>query len=295
MNIAIIGSKGLAKELGKSGTKSDLALYNTSFQGKYFTFIEPQTYPEKIQTLFQTLNMSQFAILYITKDIEKIALGESIIALDILEKQGIIFLDGVDEAEILNLIKETNLKNYRIIKDVREVMQFLANLNIETIKEKPKVLIDHSFIVKSVGLVALGTVISGEIKKYDKLYVYPSKKEVLIKSIQIHDKDFDKAECFDRVGLALKGVELEDVERGNIIGENLISTKKLDGVSITKNKFYKDEIPSNVMCIVGLQYVNAKINENSIDFSKEIVFDNEKVIILTPDKKMRILGYAVKN
>ena len=92
MNISIIGSKGLAKQLGKKGTSSDITLYNTSFQGRYFTFIEPEKYPEKVQTLFQAMSMSQFTILYLTADLPKNILGECIIAVDTLKKKGAIVL-----------------------------------------------------------------------------------------------------------------------------------------------------------------------------------------------------------
>ncbi len=291
MNIAIVGSKGLAKSLGKQGTKSDLLLYNTSFQGKYFTFIEPDTYPEKISPLFQALNMSQYVVLYLTKDLEKQFLGECIIAIDMLDKRGAIFLDGVDEQQIKHFLGETRLKDFNIFNNEVDLMQEISSINFSC-KEKPKVIVDHSFIVKSVGLVALGTVVSGEIKKYDKLKIYPSKKEVLIKSIQIHDKDYEKAYCFDRVGLALKGIEESDIERGSIISEDASVIKRRDGIKITKNKFYKEQDPVNVMCVVGLQYVNAKLNEGNIEFSREIAYDNDKIIILTPDKKMRVFGIA---
>jgi selenocysteine-specific translation elongation factor len=291
MNIAVIGDKGLSKDLGKKGTSSDIILYNTSFQGKNFTFIEPEKYPEKIQTLFQVLNMSQFAILYITRELEKSMLGECILSLDMLGKQGIIVLEEVAQEEIKPFLLGTILEKYTIIsRDIPEIMKHLFNFQPECSRET-KVLIDHSFIVKSVGLVALGTVVSGEVKKHDTLKIYPANKEVSIKSIQINDKDVERAVCYDRVGLCLKGIDLQDAERGSVISKNVKTVKTLD-VRIIKNKFYKDDVPSNVMCVVGLQYINAKFSEGKLDFAKEIVIDGEKVTILTPDKKMRICGLA---
>jgi selenocysteine-specific translation elongation factor len=290
MNIAVIGNKGLAKDLGKKGTASDIILYNTSFQGKNFTFIEPDKYPEKIQTLFQALNMSQFAILYITRELEKSMLGECILSLDMLGKQGIIVLDEVTQEEIKPFLLGTKLENYPIIsKSTPDIMKHLFDLKFECSKE-PKVVIDHSFIVKSVGLVVLGTVVSGEVKKHDTLKIYPVNKEVSIKSIQINDKDVETAVCYDRVGLCLKGIELDDAERGSVIAKNAKITKTLE-VKMIKNKFYKEDVPSNLMCIVGLQYVNAKFSEGKLEFSREIVIDDE-IVVLTPDKKMRIFGIA---
>ena len=292
MNVSIIGDKGLAKELGKKGTVSDLALYNTSFQGKYFTFIEPEKYPEKIQTLFQSINMSQFSILFITNNLSKNVLGECILALDMLKIKGVIVLDGLTESEIRPILDQTSLKEYPILKNnVAQIMEFLFSINIEKKTGKPKAIIDHAFLVKSVGVVALGTVVSGEIKKHDNLILYPIKKNVIIKSIQIHDKDYDRAECYERLGVSLKGVEVEDIERGCVISNAIECVKELK-VIVTKNKFYKEDESKNVMCIVGLQYVNATLDDGKIKFSKEVVYDNEPVVILTPEKQMRLFGVA---
>lgn len=269
MNVSVIGSKGLTKELGKKGTSSDMTLYNTSFQGKYFTFIEPDKYPEKVQTLFQAINMSHFSILFITKDLPKNVLGECILALDMLGKRGLIVLDGVNEGEIRSIVSNTSLKDFPILENnTAKIMELLYSLDVENIQRGLKVVLDHAFMVKSVGTVALGTVMSGEIKKHDNLVIYPAKKNVLVKSIQIHDKDYEKAGCGERVGLSLKGVEVEEIERGSMIGSNIQCIKELS-ISITKNKFFKDNPPANVMFVVGLQYVNGRLDGDKIIFNNE--------------------------
>ncbi len=291
MNVSVIGSKGLAQQLGKKGTTSDITLYNTSFQGKYFTFIEPEKYPEKIQTLFQSMNMSQVVILYIKNDLPKNILGECIIAVDMLGMKGIIVLDGVDENEV-SFIKETSLKGFPMMQvDAGKIMEYLSSVRIEKKVGRKKVVVDHAFMVKSVGTVVLGTVVSGEIKKHDDLIIYPVKKSVLIKSIQMHDKDFDKAECYDRVGLSMKGVEVEEIERGSVVSDSMQCIKELKA-SINKNKFFREETPKNVMCVIGLQYVSSILEEDKLIFNNEVAFDNDKIIILTPDKQMRIFGIS---
>ncbi len=292
MNVSVVGSKGLAAQLGKGGTSSDITLYNSQHQGRYFVFIEPETYPEKVQTVFQAVNMSQFSILYIKNDIPKNILGECILALDILKRDGIVVLDGVNPDEIKPVLEHTSLKNFPIIEnDTAKIISFLLNLDIKPVEDRPKVVIDHSFLVKSVGTIALGTVMSGEINKHDDLILYPSKKNVMVKSIQIHDKEYEKAVCYDRVGLSIKGAEVDDLERGSIISNDIECVKELE-VRLEKNKFFQDEIPKNVMCIIGLQYVNSNLDDEKISFNKEVAFDNEKIIVLSPDKKMRIIGIA---
>jgi len=289
MNVSVIGSKGLAKELGKKGTSSDITLYNTSFQGKYFTFIEPEIYPDKVQTLFQSINMSHFAILYVTRDLAKNILGECIIAIDMLKKKGMIVLDDMGEEEIKPLVQGTCLEDFSIIENnTSKILDYLSSVEITKVEGKPKVVIDHSFLVKSVGTIALGTVLSGEVKKYDKLTLFPARKEVMIKSIQIHDKDYEKAGCGERVGLNIKGVDVSELKRGCLISDELECVKEVKG-KIIKNKFFTEDNPKNIMCIVGLQYVKGVLENDKIVFENEIVLD-DSVIILTPEKKMRIFG-----
>jgi len=289
MNISVIGSKGLAKELGKKGTSSDITLYNTSFQGKYFTFVEPEIYPEKVQTLFQSLNMSHFVILYIARDLAKNILGECIIAIDMLKKKGMIVLDEVEKGEIRSILDQTSLKDFPIIENkTGKIFDYLSSVEIEKVEGNPKVVIDHSFLVKSVGTIALGTVLSGEVKKYDKLTLFPAKKEIMIKSIQIHDKDVEKAVFGERVGLSIKGANVDELKRGYVISDEINVVKEVKG-KINKNKFFAEDISKNIMCVVGLQYIRGILGDDKIVFENEVVYD-DSIVILIPEKKMRIFG-----
>jgi selenocysteine-specific translation elongation factor len=71
--------------------------------------------------------------------------------------------------------------------------------------------------VKGVGVVVLGFVAQGTIKKHDVLKVLPTAKTTQIRSIQKHDDDADNAVTGDRVGLALKNIESEDLDRGFVL------------------------------------------------------------------------------
>ena len=76
-------------------------------------------------------------------------------------------------------------------------------------------MVDHSFSVKGVGEVILGFVKKGVVRKYDKLTLLPANKEVIVRSIQMQDEDYDEAEAGSRVGLAIKGVTVEEIKRGS--------------------------------------------------------------------------------
>ena len=77
--------------------------------------------------------------------------------------------------------------------------------------------VDHAFNVKGVGVVVLGVVTSGVVQKHATLNVLPGGKSAQVRSIQKHDDEFDVAGEGDRVGLALKNVEVEDLDRGAVL------------------------------------------------------------------------------
>ena len=82
---------------------------------------------------------------------------------------------------------------------------------------KGVVPVDAHFNVKGVGVVVLGFVAQGSIKKHDTLKLLPTEKTAQIRSIQKHDDDADFAISGDRVGLALKNIESEDLDRGFVL------------------------------------------------------------------------------
>jgi selenocysteine-specific translation elongation factor len=77
--------------------------------------------------------------------------------------------------------------------------------------------VDHYYHVKGVGIVVLGCVAQGLIKKHDTLKVLPTEKTAQIRSIKKHDDDSENAVAGDRVGLSLKNIEAEDLDRGYVL------------------------------------------------------------------------------
>ena len=76
---------------------------------------------------------------------------------------------------------------------------------------------DHVFPVKGIGTVVLGCVAAGSVRRHDTLRLLPPGKEVQVRSIQRHDDSAEEASLRDRVGVALKGVEAAEIERGDVL------------------------------------------------------------------------------
>ena len=85
-------------------------------------------------------------------------------------------------------------------------------------REAFRMYVDRSYKVTGVGAVASGTVNSGVVEAGDELLLGPmadgSFREVEVRSIEMHYHRVDRATAGRIVGIALKSVDEEDVERG---------------------------------------------------------------------------------
>jgi len=297
INFVVLGKQDLASEFGKKGTESDLTLYDRKESDIIKTWVIPNGFPEKIQPLFQAINLAEYVIFHVDK-LDKFT-GEQIIALDSLKKEkGILsHTFDVDESKLNMMIKGTVVENYtRVEQDkIKEEMNALEPVTNDNPAE---LLIDHCFDVKGVGTVILGKVTNGTIKQYDNLKLYPHNIDVLIKSIQMHDDPVPESICPARVGLAVKGAKPDEVGRGDVISvEDAVEIKTEIELDFEKSPFYKSEIGENQGCLVniGLQIKAAKfssITPLKLTFEKPIVCKkNDIAVILKPESTtIRILG-----
>ena len=297
INFVVLGKQDLASEFGKKGTESDLTLYDRKESDIIKTWVIPNGFPEKIQPLFQAINLAEYVIFHVDK-LDKFT-GEQIIALDSLKKEkGILsHTFDVDEAKLDLMIKGTVVEKYTKVEQdkIKEEMDKLEPISTDGPSE---LLIDHCFDVKGVGTVILGKVTDGTIKQYDNLKLYPAGIDVLIKSIQMHDDPVTESVCPARVGLAVKGAKPDEVGRGDVItAEGVVDIKTELELDFTKSPFYKSEIAENQGCLVniGLQIKAAKfvsISPLKLSFEKPIICKKGDIaVILKPESTtIRILG-----
>ena len=297
INFVVLGKQDIASDFGKKGTATDLTLYDRKESDVIKTWVIPSGFPDKIQPLFQAINLAEYVIFHVDK-LDKFT-GEQIIALDSLKKdKGILsHTFDVDESKLDAMIKGTIVEKYtKVDQDkIKEEMDKLEPISNDGPSE---MVIDHCFDVKGVGTVILGKVTNGKVKQYDNLKLYPAGINILIKSIQMHDDPVDESICPARVGLAVKGVKPEEVGRGDVISEEgVVDVKSEIELDFQKNPFYKSEIAENQGCLVniGLQINAAKflsISPLKLTFEKPIVCKKDQiVVILKPESTtIRILG-----
>jgi len=110
-------------------------------------------------------------------------------------------------------------------KAIDELMNALDTYIDEPVRETDKPLlmaVEDVFSIKGRGTVATGRIERGEVKVNDEVEIVgirPTKK-VVVTGVEMFKKQLDSGMAGDNVGLLLRGVEREDIERGQVIAKN---------------------------------------------------------------------------
>lgn len=226
LNVAVLAPLGYSEGMGKKGTSTDITFYNLKRDQTTVTFMEPTKYPERLSSLFFALSSAKKVLLVPVEFNSQF--GEEVVALDALGmKEGYLVLgESLQKDKILAAVKGTVVEGYEVVKDDRNMLRerLLADAGSANGSSQNDshgtVVVDHAFNVKGVGAVALGFVASGQLRIHDDLRSLPAQKNAQVRSIQKHDDDFDCASEGDRVGLALKNIEVTELERGTVLTGN---------------------------------------------------------------------------
>ena len=82
-----------------------------------------------------------------------------------------------------------------------------------------RLYVDRAFTIRGIGTVVTGTLRSGTIGAGDELRLEPSGRRVRVRSVQVHDREVDRADSGQRVAVSLPGVERTEVLRGEALVE----------------------------------------------------------------------------
>jgi selenocysteine-specific translation elongation factor len=261
VTVAVVGTPGLAKELAKKGTSSDLTLYNAVRDGHATTLVEPTQFPEKLPPLVTALSMADQCLLSVAELNKGVA--ETIATLELVSVPTTVVLGpSVGESEIARILKGGRLETApRLPLDLVQLRGLIEGWVAPQLPGPARVPIDHVFPVKGVGTVVLGVVRQGTLRAHDRLRLWPSDKEVDIRSIQVHDIDRKDAECGERVGLALKGIEADEVTRGETLAPagSLSEGTRLKTGPLETCRYYRGNVAhgGQFQLSIGLQVVPA--------------------------------------
>jgi len=109
-------------------------------------------------------------------------------------------------------------------KAIDDLMNALDAYIPEPVRETDKpflMAVEDVFSIKGRGTVATGRIERGEVKVNDEVEIVGLKatKKVVVTGVEMFKKQLDSGMAGDNVGLLLRGVEREDIERGQVIAK----------------------------------------------------------------------------
>jgi len=81
-----------------------------------------------------------------------------------------------------------------------------------------RVPIQDAYSIKGTGVVPVGRVETGLLKKNDKIVIMPTGFRGEIRSIEMHHEEIPQAEPGDNIGFSIRGISMADVGRGDVMG-----------------------------------------------------------------------------
>ncbi len=281
VTVAVVGAPDIAKELGKKGTASDVTLFNLVHDAHAVTLVEPTQFPEKLPPLLASLAMADHGLLVVTELTRPIA--ETIAVLELAELPTTVVVGpNVGEPEIARALKGGRLAAApRVPLDLPRLRELVDSWSAPTRDGPVRVAVDHSFPVKGVGAVALGLVRRGTLHAHERLRLYPTAKQVEVRSLQVHDVDRKEATSGERVGVALRGVEADELSRGQVLAPDgtLGVGRSLPLGPIERCRYYRGDAGPGAqlhLCL-DLQAVPAVLDEVSargarVSADREVVY-----------------------
>lgn len=213
--------KQLGSAIGKKGTESDLLLWNKKERDVAITAVAPATYPERLVPMLQVASLCDAAVLGV--DQLDPAFGETVIALSAVGRKGLLILRNPETAERARALVKERLPGWIAMDwsgedSLRRFRELVPDMTVpRDANSLCTVVVDHAFSVRGVGTVALGFVRRGVLRVHDELRLAPLDKSVLVRSIQRFDEDQTEAPPGSRVGVALKGIEPDEIDRGSLL------------------------------------------------------------------------------
>jgi selenocysteine-specific translation elongation factor len=267
VTVAVVGASDVAKELGKKGTASDVTLFNLVHDELAITLVEPTQFPEKIPPLLASIALADQCLLVLAELSKPVA--ETIATLELSDVPTTVVVGPtIGETEVARLLKGGRLASApRVPLDFPHLRELVEGMSCPARPGPVRVPIDHSFPVKGVGAVALGVVRQGTLHAHERLRLYPTAKVAEIRSVQVHDVDRKEAVTGERVGVALKGVEADELTRGQVLAPegSLSAGSPLVLGPFERCRYYRGDAGNGAqlhLCL-GLQAVPAILDELS--------------------------------
>lgn len=120
----------------------------------------------------------------------------------------------LEKAEII----ETDAISGKGIKQLLKKIEAYTEQTSEQVSSgTPRLNIDRVFSVKGFGTIVTGTLLEGELTVGENCYLYPNKRKVRIRNLQVHENNVQKAYAGQRTAINLANITREEVMRGDVL------------------------------------------------------------------------------
>jgi selenocysteine-specific elongation factor len=99
----------------------------------------------------------------------------------------------------------------------RELVRVAGEVPARDSRATARLPIDRVFTMKGFGTVVTGTLVSGTIRKEDELELFPNRRRVRVRGVQVHGKSAEQAVAGQRTALNLAGATTEELARGMML------------------------------------------------------------------------------
>ena len=221
-------ARGITIDLGFAFMSDDIAIIDVPGHERF------------VKTMVAGVSAIDVALLVIAADDG--IMPQSREHLDILHllgvNRGIIALNKVDlvedewlelvEYELVEFTRGTFLEKASIVRVSAQtgegvdalrtrLLAHASDTHVRRVDAPFRLSLDRAFSVKGFGLVGTGTVVAGAVEQGASVDILPSGHSARVRTIQQHGQTVKRAVAGDRAAINLVGVELDQVERGDVL------------------------------------------------------------------------------
>jgi selenocysteine-specific translation elongation factor len=273
------------KHFGKKEERRGIHVYNLKEDSKYLTVLCPFDWHNSPETLAQVFSTADVLVIAVNGNLQEMA--NIVIAAHLSGKKGFI----LGEPSIIEQItKGTNVEKYEAIADPLELRERLVSMEAST-DARTLALVDDIFKVKGIGVVALGFVISGSLKRHQTLKAPQRGLSVEIKSLQLHDEDVAEIGAGNRFGASLKNVDESQIDKGDYLCDYDMDTgTRVSNISTLHFLEKRLSDGSQYMVVQSMQDSPFILGQNLV--SKPFASRGERALIVDKSREPFVIASA---
>lgn len=112
----------------------------------------------------------------------------------------------------------------------KEMARLAVELTAKPANRPFRLPVDRAFVMKGFGAVVTGTLVEGAIRKEAEAEVFPLRRRVRVRGIQVHNRPVAEAVAGERTALNLAGVDAKELHRGMMLAppDQFRATDRMD-------------------------------------------------------------------